>query len=165
MHYTLWQRTFGLLKMTMSENQHRALNVAMSRIGELWLWHVCGWYQGNGSQGACWLRDFGEAPLQNMASCTWSFLGQMPLLFWSITTFHAVSFSSKAISIADTYNPDAGVTLVFNGILRTIKRMAVGGMSPSASQTSYVGIAMAQGFFLGTYPSDADEIRWVPSSL
>ena len=39
---------------------------------------------------------------------------------------HHVYFVSGIISITDTYNPDTGVGTVFNGKLRTIRRLALG---------------------------------------
>ena len=104
------------------------------------------------SPGACWVRDFGEVLLQNVA---WA----MSLFPSSITTSHAMAISSVAISTNDAYNPDAGVGMVFSDKLRTIRRMAVGGMTSSASQTSCEGVVMALNF-LGMWTSFADEIRW-----
>ena len=55
-----------------------------------------------------------------------------------------MSISPWAIGVTDTYNPDTGIGMVFNGKLHTLPRMAVDGMMSSASQISCVGVAMVQ---------------------
>ena len=54
--------------------------------------------------------------------------------------------SSMGVRITDIHIPYAGVGTVFNGKLRTLRWMAVGGMTSSASQISCLGIAMTQDF-------------------
>ena len=60
--------------------------------------------------------------------------GSLPMFSLSVTTSQAMSISSMEISIMYCI-PNAGVGTAFNGKLFTIRRMTMGGMTSSASQT------------------------------
>ena len=116
-------------------------------IGARELWHVNGWRQGDGIPWCMLGTGFLGNPTPKYGTMHMMLAGANAVVFLVNHDFPRHIYFVHAINITDTCNPDTGVRTVFTGRLLTIRRIAVGRMTSSASEASCVGIAMAQDFF------------------